>query len=602
MTAPAMSPKQIRSIAEADTRVSLWSGAVRSGKTISSILRWFMFLASPPKQGGHFVMVGRTRDSIARNVIDVMQNEQLFGKLAGEVTYRTGQPFATILGRKVWVLGAHDNQAEKTLRGLTVAGAYVDEATVIQQDFFKQLLARMSVDGAQLFATTNPDNPMHWLKSEFIDRIGTGPGQLKDWRTWHFTLDDNPRLSEAYKDSLKAEYTGLWYRRFIQGEWVSAEGAVFDMWDPARHIVAWEKLPRMEELVCMGVDYGTTNPTVAVILGRGEDNVMYVVDEWSHEAKESEQRWTDAELSKAIRRFHRSRHLPEYGDKFERTEDPVEITVVDPAAASLRVQLQQDGMHSYTANNDLGYGVPLLGSLFSRGRLKISSRCVRLAREIPGYSWDPKATEKGQDIPIKANDHCLVAETPVTTDRGEVPIVDVVVGDRVLTRGGWRRVMKSGMTFAEAEVLTVTASDGRVIIGTGDHPVWVEGRGFVRLDALRYGDILDTGSAPTPVSRPTAEQRVSTTSTGCAPCANEPSASIGTARPRPAPVHVVSVRAELDRRPVYDLTVDEHHEFYANGILVHNSIDATRYALVSTEGRWRPAIDRAAIDISKQPA
>ena len=172
-----MSPKQIRSIAEADGRVNAWSGSVRSGKTVSSILRWFMFLASPPEQFGHFVMVGRTRDSLARNVIDVMQNEQLFGKLADEVIYRTGQPFAMIMGRKVWVLGASDSQAEKTLRGLTVAGAYVDEVTVVREDLFKQLLARMSVEDAKMFCTTNPDSPMHWFKVEYLDRSGPGEGQ-----------------------------------------------------------------------------------------------------------------------------------------------------------------------------------------------------------------------------------------------------------------------------------------------------------------------------------------------------------------------------------------------------------------------------------------
>ena len=127
-----------------------------------------------PEQFGHFVMVGRTRDSLARNVIDVMQNEQLFGKLADEVSYRTGQPFAMIMGRKVWVLGASDSQAEKTLRGLTVAGAYVDEVTVVREDLFKQLLARMSVEDAKMFCTTNPDSPMHWFKVEYLDRIGPG--------------------------------------------------------------------------------------------------------------------------------------------------------------------------------------------------------------------------------------------------------------------------------------------------------------------------------------------------------------------------------------------------------------------------------------------
>ncbi|QWS68121.1 terminase large subunit [Gordonia phage VanLee] len=420
-----MGPKQIRSIAESDFRVNVWTGAVRSGKTIASILRWFMFLANPPDQPGQFVMVGRTRDSLARNVIDVMQDERLFGDLATEVTYRTGAPFATILGRKVYVLGAHDSQAEKVLRGLTVAGAYVDEITVIQQDFFKQLLARMSVDDAKLFGTTNPDNPMHWLKEGFLDRIGDGDDQIHDWRAWHFELDDNPRLSEKYKASLKAEYTGLWYRRFILGHWVSAEGAVFDFWDPDRFVVPWEKLPRMTELVSIGVDYGTTNPTVASLLGRGEDNVMYIVDEWSHESKEAEHRWSDAQLSRGIRNFRTRQHLPPNLDPYA-VEEVCDIVVVDPAAASLRVQLSQDGLHTYAADNDVRYGIKLMSSLFGRGRLKVSSRCTRLIREIPGYSWDPRATDSGEDVPIKKDDHAIdsVRYALVSTEGRWRPSID----------------------------------------------------------------------------------------------------------------------------------------------------------------------------------
>lgn len=378
--------------------------------TISSIMRWFMFIANPPKQPGQFVMVGRTRDSLARNVIDVMQDQMLFGDLAGEVHYRHGSPFATILGRKVYVLGAHDNQAEKVIRGLTVAGAYVDEVTVIQEDFFKQMLARMSVDDAKLFGTTNPDNPMHWLKAEYLDRIGTGEGKLEDWRSWHFTLDDNPRLSERYKNSLKAEYSGLWYRRFILGHWVAAEGAVFDFWDPDTHSMSWSALPLMRELMAIGVDYGTTNPTVAILLGLGEDNVLYLIDEWSHESKNAEERWSDVKLSQGIRRFHRTRHLPLHpSDRFGGTERPCDFVLVDPAAASLRVQLAEDGLSTYAADNDVEYGIKLMAALLSRGKLKITDRCARLLREIPGYSWDTKASEAGTDKPIKVNDHAVDA-------------------------------------------------------------------------------------------------------------------------------------------------------------------------------------------------
>lgn len=175
-------------------------------------------------------MVGRTRDAIGRNVMGPLQDPALFGPMADLLKYTSGAPAATVLGRRVHVIGASDAKAEKTIRGMTVAGAYCDEITVLPEDFFTQLLGRMSVDGAKLFGTTNPDSPSHWLKVKFLDKLH----QLPHWRYWKFTMDDNPALSEEYKARKKLEFTGLWFRRFVEGAWVAAEGAVYPMWDPDR--------------------------------------------------------------------------------------------------------------------------------------------------------------------------------------------------------------------------------------------------------------------------------------------------------------------------------------------------------------------------------
>lgn len=197
---------------ESSARVNILEGSIRSGKTIVSLLRWLIFVAGAPR-GGELVMIGRTRDAIYRNVIKPLQDPSLFGPLAALTVYTNGSPTATIMGRTVHIIGASDAKAEKVIRGMTVAGAYVDEVTVIPEEFFTQLLGRMSVRGAQLFGTTNPDSPAHWLKRRFLDRIAA----LPDWRSWHFTIDDNPSLTESYKAAIRAEFTGLWYRRFILG-------------------------------------------------------------------------------------------------------------------------------------------------------------------------------------------------------------------------------------------------------------------------------------------------------------------------------------------------------------------------------------------------
>ncbi|MFG1796703.1 PBSX family phage terminase large subunit [Nocardia sp. NPDC049149] len=418
-----ISRKQAVSIVHAVARCNIWEGAIRSGKTIASILCWLIFLSNPPS-GGQFVMVGRTRESLARNVIEPMRDPALFGHLAGRVSYTLGAPTATILGRRVYMLGASDAKAEMSLRGLTVAGAYVDEITVIRPDFFRQLLGRMSLDDARLFGSTNPDNPVHWLKREFLDRIdkldAEGDPLLPDWRTWHFELDDNPALSEKRKLQYKREYSGLWYRRFILGHWVAADGSVFDSW--AEHLTLdWAALPLMQQLTAVGIDYGTTNPTHAVLLGLGVDGILYAVDEYRYEPTTMSQRKTDAELSADLRAWLDQPHLPDLRQSRMRAEH----IIADPSAASLRVQLHAEGVETAAADNDVLYGLRVLAMLFARNLLRISTRCPALLLEIPGYSWSTTATEEGEDAPIKVNDHGIDAlrYAVITTERLWRPVI-----------------------------------------------------------------------------------------------------------------------------------------------------------------------------------
>lgn len=383
---PDISPAQEASLRESTVRVSVWEGSISSGKTIVSILRWILFVATAPR-GGELVMIGRTRDSLWRNVIGPMTDPSLFHPFSTAIVGNYGAPTVRIFGRTVYILGAHDAKAEKVLRGMTVAGAYVDEITTISEEFFTQLLGRMRVPGAQLFGTTNPDSPGHWLKRKFLDRIA----QLPDWRRFHFTLDDNPALDPKYVDSIKREFTGLWYRRFILGEWVQAEGAIYDNWDPAQHVVKAADVPPMERVLSLGVDYGTTNPTRGLLVGVAEAK-LWVLDEWAPAAG------TDATLSHSLRSWLASRPHADW-------QTP-EWVFVDPAAASFKLQLFHDGQPGVrNGANDVIPGIRVISSLLSTNRLVVSDSCKHLIDQLPGYAWDPKATEKGEDKPLKINDH-----------------------------------------------------------------------------------------------------------------------------------------------------------------------------------------------------
>lgn len=386
---PRLSRKQRHSIRYATARINLWEGSIRSGKTIGSIVAWLDYVHKAPP--GPLAMIGKTRDTLSRNVLDVISD-----MAPRWITYTRGAPTAKVLGRMVHVMGAHDAKAESRLRGITLAGAYLDEATLVPEAFWTQLLGRLSVPGARLFATTNPDNPSHWLKTNYLNRAAE-----IGMRVYHFTLDDNPGLDAEYVASLKREYTGLWYRRFINGDWVAAEGAVFDCWDPDVHVVPAadpdRPLPEMRTIVGVGVDHGVTNPSAGVRVGLGNDGVLYALDEWWMTSGEHGMKPTVAEQSSVFRAWLTAGPAPRY-------------VPVDPAAAAFRAQLHADKVSGVTdADNDVKYGIPLLASLLASGRLKVTDRCTNLIREFPGYAWDPKATEKGEDKPIKVADHALDA-------------------------------------------------------------------------------------------------------------------------------------------------------------------------------------------------
>lgn len=401
-----ISPKQERSIRESTAQVCVWEGAVRSSKTIAQIIRFL--IAVPSARGGRIVVMGRTRESIYRNIFEPMMDPTLFGDVASHVHATLGAPTAKILGRVVHVIGANDRQAEDKIRGMTVALCLVDEITVIPEGAFKMMLSRLTAPGAQLFGSTNPDSPAHWLKRDYLDRID----ELPNWRSWHFTLDDNISLSDEVKANLRANYTGLWYRRFIEGEWVAAEGAIFDMWEPDRHVVEWESLPPMQRLLGIGVDFGVSHPSTGIILGLSNErdahgrprSRLYAIDEWMVDSRKSTTGGVAPSTQAAMfEAWGRENHLP-----YDSALRP-EFVIVDSAAPHFSRELNLRGISTNGAVKDVGWGISTLASLLAEGQLVVSDRCKGLIGEFPSYVWDPKASAIGEDAPIKVNDDHLDA-------------------------------------------------------------------------------------------------------------------------------------------------------------------------------------------------
>lgn len=381
------SPKQAHSIGSATAKICIWNGAVSAGKTVASLMRLLTAIADAPTTG-EIVIIGRTRDTVNRNIMTLLQDPALFGELAEQVRYNRGAPTAEILGRTVHILGSSDVRAEATIRGMTISLAYLDEATLVSKEFFAMLHTRLRVKGfnCQLLVTTNPDSPRHWLKTEYIDRA-----HELGHRVYHFTIDDNAHnLEPGYIADLKAQYAGLWYKRFIEGEWTLAEGVIYSMFDPARHVTAEQPKAIVKELA-IGVDYGARDNTRGVKAVLGDDNRIWITQEWVPAEG------TEAERSASLRAFCNEHGWPDY-------------FFVDPAARGFRLQMHQDELRPVIkANNSHADGIGIVASLLAAGRLVIHESCTELITEIQSYAWDPKAAEKGIDEPVKLDDHAVDA-------------------------------------------------------------------------------------------------------------------------------------------------------------------------------------------------
>lgn len=254
-----LNPKQLEFMIADDKRINLLTGSVRSGKTYISLLKWAIFVGTMPANA-EFLMTGKTITSLKRNCLGLLQD------LVGEKNfkYSLSQKQAKLFGRIVWLEGANDDRAESKIRGMTLAGSYVDELTQIPFDFYKMLLSRLSVKNAKFYATTNPDTPTHWVKENIIDNDEI------DKMVWSFTLDDNVILkeeNEEYFEQLKKEYMsmgGVFYERFILGRWVLAEGLIYQQF--ANNPELFIKDEAVDEygnklnflMISIGIDYGAT--------------------------------------------------------------------------------------------------------------------------------------------------------------------------------------------------------------------------------------------------------------------------------------------------------------------------------------------------------
>lgn len=236
-------------------RINLLEGSVSSGKTWISLVLWAFWVATMPKDK-LYLMCAKSITTLKRNCLMLL--EELVG--SANFKYSVSAKEGTLFGRKVLLEGANDARSESKIRGLSLQGAYCDELTQFPEDFFAMLLSRLRISGAKLIATTNPDKPSHWLKTKYIDRAGE-----LDFIDIKFLIDDNTTLDPDYIKNIKCEYTGVFYDRFIRGEWKAAEGAIYRDFADAPEKFLLDAPPDDIAFCTLGMDFGGNGSAHSIV-------------------------------------------------------------------------------------------------------------------------------------------------------------------------------------------------------------------------------------------------------------------------------------------------------------------------------------------------
>ncbi|MFZ5688665.1 MAG: PBSX family phage terminase large subunit [Bacillota bacterium] len=372
-----------------DKDAIICDGSVRAGKTVVMSFSYVMW-AMTTFDGENLGMAGKTIGALRRNVIQPLKRI-LKGRGYKVKDHRADNYLiVSYRGRSntFYLFGGKDESSQDLIQGITLAGMFFDEVALMPESFVNQATARCSVDGAKLWFNCNPAGPYHWFKTNWLDKLNE-----KNAIHLHFTMDDNLSLSPRVKERYRRMYSGVFFKRYILGLWVMAEGIIYDMFQDDVHKIY--TLPDSFEKYYVGIDYGTSNPCVFLLIGLN-DGKYYVIKEYYHDSRATGKQKTDAQYSTDFQEFIKDK--------------AVSGIFIDPSATSFIAQLKANGVTNiFEADNTVLDGIRTVSTALSNMTLFIYQKCVNTLKEFYSYAWDEKAQQRGEDKPIKQFDHAMDA-------------------------------------------------------------------------------------------------------------------------------------------------------------------------------------------------
>lgn len=364
-------------------------GAIRSGKTTLMMVA-FVDWAMGNFSGQRFGICGKTFGSATENII-VPYISMHYAKKRYTLKWTRSTKILEVRRGPVVnyfeVFGGKDESSYALIQGRTLAGVLLDEVVLMPQSFVNQALARCSVESARSWFSCNPDNPRHWFKQEWIDKR-----EEHNALRLHFTLDDNPSLSEKKKEQYRRDFTGVFYDRYVLGKWVAADGLVYPMFNEKDHVLG--ELPATEGDYYVSSDFGIQNATTFGLWRKETGSNRWIrLREYYYSGREKKRQKTVSELVDGL-------------DMLLNGIKPRWV-IIDPSAAALKAELRKRGYHTRDANNDVLDGISDVCTLLGENKIAVSRECEHCIEEFCSYMWDSKAADAGIDQPIKENDHVM---------------------------------------------------------------------------------------------------------------------------------------------------------------------------------------------------
>ena len=365
-------------------------GSIRAGKTVCMSIS-FVFWAMATFNGMNFGMCGKTIGSFRRNVVFWLKL-MLRARRYSVVDHRADNLLVISKGgvtNYFYIFGGKDERSQDLIQGITLAGCFFDEVALMPESFVNQATGRCSVEGSKFWFNCNPDGPYHWFKINWIDKIAE-----KNMLYLHFIMDDNLSLSKEIKKRYRSMYTGVFFKRYILGLWVVAEGVIYDMFDATKHTIK-QLIEMITTTYYVSIDYGTQNATVFLLWCKNTKGQWICIREYYYSGREESMQKTDSE----------------YADDLKEWLNDIkpDRVIVDPAAASFIAELRKRGYNIKKARNDVLDGIRYVGMLLNQGKILIHESCTNTIKEFNSYIWDAKACERGEDKPIKQHDHAMDA-------------------------------------------------------------------------------------------------------------------------------------------------------------------------------------------------